>query len=62
MLFRKTIPVPPGSRLIIALGLLASLVAGYAIATNAQAAAGWAGAALAVVGLRLVLPVRKPVR
>lgn len=59
-MFDTKLPAAPGSKAVIVLGLLASVIAGVAIAEGDRVSAGWAGAALFMVGLWLVWP--QPVR
>lgn len=55
-------PAQPGNRRVILIGMLAAVIAVFAIADNDRTSAGLAGAALLGVGLLLVMPVRNPAR
>jgi hypothetical protein len=46
----------PGAKLVVVLGILASIIAGVAMAENDRVTAAWAGATLFSVGLWLVWP------
>jgi type II secretory pathway component PulM len=46
----------PGAKLVVLMGILASIVAGVAMAENDRVTAAWAGATLFSVGLWLVWP------
>lgn len=56
-MFDTKLPAVPGAKAVIVLGLLAAVIAGVAIAEGDRASAGWAGAALFMVGLWLVWPL-----
>lgn len=57
----REMPAQPGNRKIVLIGLVAAVVAAFAIADNDRISAMLAGAALLGVGLLLVLPTRNPV-
>jgi len=59
MQFRE-MPAQPGNRKVVVIGLVAAVIAAFAIVDNDRMAAALAGAALLGVGLLLVLPVRHP--
>lgn len=52
-------PVQPGNKKVVLIGIVAAAIAAAAIADNDRLSAALAGAALLGVGLLLVLPVRK---
>lgn len=58
----RDIPVQPGNKKIVLIGIVAAAIAAAAIADNDRVSAMLAGAALLGVGLLLVLPVRHPAR
>ena len=46
----------PGAKLVVLMGILASIIAAVAMAENDRVTAAWAGATLFSVGLWLVWP------
>lgn len=61
MQVRRT-PAQPGNARVILIGVLAAVIAVFAIAENDRMSAALAGAALLGVGLLLVMPARNPAR
>lgn len=62
MSFRNSAPVQPGNKRVVVIGILAAVIAVFAIADNDRISAALAGVALLGTGLLLVLPARGTVR